>query len=91
VPEWEYAVGASWGWDDAFPPKWGDESGFDTPEAAAVAGIPAHHVKVVSVTHHSDGRHAVVDLLIDAKATIHASVGCIRDDSGLWHEAWSSG
>lgn len=66
---------------------WGNDVGFDTPEEAAAPEIPARYVRVVSVTYHRDGNHAVVELLTNEEPRLYPyTVCCERDSSGRWHE-----
>jgi hypothetical protein len=88
VIEWEYEDGATWGWSHDSREGWRYETGFDTPEEAAAPEIPARYVRVVSVKYHTDGNHAVVELLTNEEPRLYPyTVFCVRDRSGRWHEA----
>jgi hypothetical protein len=84
--EWEYAPGASWGYDPTAV-GWSDEDGFDSPEQAATQGFPSQFVRVESVQYHPDGNHAVVELMTNEEPDLYPyTVHCARDPSGRWHE-----
>jgi hypothetical protein len=87
--DWEYEEGATWSWPaDYSRDGFGGEPGFDTPENAAAPEIPPRYVRVASVKYHTDGNHAVVELLTNQEPRLYPyTVFCVRDLSGRWHES----
>ena len=88
--EWEYAPGATYGYNPAAV-DWDQADGFDTPEEAAASDFPPRFVRISSVQYHEDGNHAVVELLTNEEPYLYPyTVFCVSDSSGRWHEVLSS-
>jgi hypothetical protein len=87
--EWEYATGATWGYNRGAV-DWSDDVGYETPEEAAISGFPPRVARVDRVQYHEDGSHVVVELQTNEEPYLYPyTIFCARDPAGHWHEAGS--